>query len=287
MPAGDGFEICEWKGGKKAALSITLDDCWKESVARVLPILRKNKTPATFSVIGGLLGKEFEGRVCIGKSELAVLRAAGHEIASHGLTHRRLDLLPMPELAQEISGSQQILRAVSFVYPYSIENRRIRRLVKRHYLCARTGLGRINAKRPRDFCRLSSFASMNSSSREMNSWLENLGSGWMIETHHLVGRDRNYKFVTAPKELGMHLGFLRKQDIWLDTIGNVAKYIIERDNSRIKVLEDNLRTITLGIKSRLDPRIFNIPLTVRFGGNLYEMHLGEKQAICRKGGHAQ
>lgn len=276
---GNGIGICKWQGGKPAAATIFFDDCWEGSVNAAVPLLSKYGVKANFAAIAGLLGKKFEGKKCVSSAGLACLRAAGHEISSHTMTHARLDSLSRNEIERELSQSARMLGAETLAYPYCRHEYRVRRVAARHYIAARARRDRINKPVPCDMMRLNSFASVGSTAREMDSWLENADGGWLIETHHLIGMKKNYSYCTMPGQLDRHLAALRSADTWIDTMANVAKYILERENSKIEAVSESARTLTVRAVSRLDAQRFNVPLSFTYAGRVYRITPGRTLEI--------
>ncbi|MFH1225000.1 MAG: polysaccharide deacetylase family protein [Candidatus Diapherotrites archaeon] len=269
MPNGGDFSICTWSGGKATATTIFFDDCWRDSVNAALPILEKHGIKANFAVIAGLLGKRFEGTQCISLAEMESLRNAGHEISSHGMTHRRLVDLGQGEVLRELSESGHMLGAETIAYPYARHNYRIRNAARRHYLAGRVRGDKPNSSTPHDLLCLGAFSSTCSTAREMDGWLEKSAGGWLIEIHHLIGIKKGYSYCTMPSQLDRHLASLRSGDVWIDTMANVAKYILERENSKIEAVSESARTLTVRAVSRLDAQRFNVPLSFEYGGRVY------------------
>jgi len=81
-----------------------LDDMVLDSTNQLLILLRKNKTKATFFVLGSLAEKYPEIIVQIAKD--------GHEIASHGYSHKVISKLTPVEFESEIKKSVKILNDI-------------------------------------------------------------------------------------------------------------------------------------------------------------------------------
>lgn len=77
--------------------------------------------------------------------KLRELHRMGHEIGSHTCTHPNLTLLSTNELEKELKNSKDTLEKIigddvlSFVYPYSLFNKRVLMKVKEYYFYARCG----------------------------------------------------------------------------------------------------------------------------------------------------
>jgi polysaccharide deacetylase family protein (PEP-CTERM system associated) len=72
---------------------------------RLLQILEDNNSTATFFVLG-IVAEKFPSLVC-------KIKQAGHEIASHGYSHRLLYDLSEDELFEELDSSKKILEDIT------------------------------------------------------------------------------------------------------------------------------------------------------------------------------
>ncbi len=94
---------------------ITIDDGHASVFKYALPALASFGIRAVIFVCPGLIeaesaGKGESNRAFMGWEQLADARAAGHEIAPHGLTHRSLARMPLSEAAQEIEQCTALLQ---------------------------------------------------------------------------------------------------------------------------------------------------------------------------------
>ncbi|HWE26021.1 MAG TPA: polysaccharide deacetylase family protein, partial [Myxococcales bacterium] len=125
---------------QKAALPVdpiilTFDDGYQDAYTTVLPALRAREMKAAFFVVTSFVGHDEAHRVVRQEEgtarryliwpEVRALAAAGMEIGSHGLTHRRLLDLNADEARRELKDSKEQLEAVLgrpveiFAYPYN------------------------------------------------------------------------------------------------------------------------------------------------------------------------
>lgn len=126
---------------------ITFDDGYKNNYLNALPVLEKMGFKASFFIIAGGLGmqKPFkhllwdeaarthfrsnpETRLPMNALEVRGILEEGHEIGSHGLTHRSVGNLPYKEGMEEIIRSKEILEDVIgenislFAYPFGAKS---------------------------------------------------------------------------------------------------------------------------------------------------------------------
>ena len=104
-------------------------------------LLNKYQVPCTFNLNSGLedFVWEFEGNPVI-RQHLAdtVEQYRGHEIASHSLTHPRLEQLPPPRLRHEVEEDCAALKRIfgmpeiGFGVPFTVCGEREIRIIKKH-----------------------------------------------------------------------------------------------------------------------------------------------------------
>jgi peptidoglycan/xylan/chitin deacetylase (PgdA/CDA1 family) len=105
---------------------ITFDDGYADVREDALAILADRGVRATFFVCTGLLGQRSPepGSDHLSWGDCAELQRAGHTVASHGVTHRRIDTLGPDEAAGEVRDSLTALRErlgvarAAYAYPY-------------------------------------------------------------------------------------------------------------------------------------------------------------------------
>ncbi len=114
-------------------IALTFDDGWREQYDVAFPILRRYGIRATFFVSTSFIGyPRF-----MTWEELAEMRDAGMEIASHGRKHVDLAEADDREAWREIAGSREVLEeklgvsAVSFAYPYNAYRKGLPALLER------------------------------------------------------------------------------------------------------------------------------------------------------------
>jgi oligosaccharide reducing-end xylanase len=91
-----------------------------------------------------------------------------------------------------------------------------------------------------------------------------LKNGWLVYLLHGVDNDGGYSPI-ASETLKASLVYLKNSEgrFWVNTFGNVAKYIKERDGATIKETSVKAKKITLELTDNLDNKTFDYPLTIR------------------------
>lgn len=114
-------------------VAITFDDGWREQYAVAFPLLQRYGMRATFFVISSYIGcPRF-----MTWEELAQLRDAGMEIASHGRRHLDLSRASDEDAWTEITRSKETIErqlgipVASFAYPYGAYRKEIPAMLER------------------------------------------------------------------------------------------------------------------------------------------------------------
>lgn len=153
---GAGFHTVsfhQWLAGADRGISpprdaivLTFDDGYEDAHSTVLPALRARGMRATFFLVTSLVGPDAAHRIVRDEAgvrraylvwpEVRDLAAAGMEIGSHGVTHRRFADLDREEVRDELVRSKQQLEAMLstpveiFAYPYNSVRRWMAPLVR-------------------------------------------------------------------------------------------------------------------------------------------------------------
>ncbi len=87
-------------------ISITFDDGWESIYSEAYPILEKYGIKSTQYI----LGDEFENIAYMSEAQIRSMQRAGHEIASHTMSHPNLTALDDEDLTYELGQSKAILQ---------------------------------------------------------------------------------------------------------------------------------------------------------------------------------
>jgi len=240
------------KKGAKGIVTIAFDDAYLATYNNAIRYLTKLKIPSTIAVSCKLVGKTCEKRPVASSRSLKAALNAGHEIASHGLTHtnlRKLTAKNKKEALREIYESKRVLSRVlgapvaSFVFPY-IEKNRGRMLsaeARKHYKYIR-----ITSRKPyfesADFMDPRELIGFAVTKRHSVGFLNKLvdyaakEGFWIIEVFHLVGkkntlsahRRKPYRYFTHIKDFKKHIAYIRSKNISILTMRDAAKKLKQK-----------------------------------------------------------
>lgn len=285
------WRILNWPQGKRAAASITFDDGTLDQYEVALPLMEKYGVRSTYFIITGPRGHGIwkdgsHSRRLFGWDAAVEIAAQGHEIGSHGVSHRDLRNLLWNEKFQEIERELQwshiqIRRhipkellpageALSFSWPYWRTTPQLEQRAEKYYVAARSGRGRLPLSLPLNPFAISSVRVMADDSIE--DWQHKLDAvrtsqGWVLFSLHGIDNGRRDKAeigwqpVSAEKFSAL-LQMVTADDIWTAPFGEVYRYSIERNAAQLKIEAVLPDGIVLRLEDGLNDEVFNQPLTI-------------------------
>lgn len=258
------FEVGTWGNFCKGAVSHTFDDYAQSGTGQVVDQGQKAFDDKGFRMtIFTLSGSNPNW------SKLKAAFEKGHEIGSHTVTHNSSDNEfenSWKSIRQNVPGE----KCVSVAYPNCQQNNAN---TFNFYIAGRNCNASINPKTPSNFAQINSKmfgrGSCNCPNDEasLNSFADQAanGNGWAVYCHHGIGSDNHSWAITSLDEMKKHLDYLDKNrdKIWVETFGNVARYIKERDAVSIEVKSSSDKKIVISVKDNLPDSIYNYPLSIR------------------------
>ena len=250
----DHVYIPQFPEDKEAAISFTFDDNCPSSLSTIVLTLDKYGYKATFFVIPNRIGSDERWK------KWKKLDYEGHEIGNHSLNHQNLSKIQDIELLRnEINMAQDIIHKkigkapFSFAHPGHATNDMVDRIMfERHYASRMS---------PAKFCNwwgVVSISTVDAFENFMNDGIKT--KAWMVIAAHGVGdgwKPISQNFFNQ----SLSLVNANEDKIYVDHFGNLARYKIERQETKIIANEfENKLLITLD--SQIDTTVFNYPLTV-------------------------
>lgn len=250
------YELATWRGFRSCAVSYTFDDNSPKQFSVAQPMFDAKGLHATFFCI-------------VGNPNWAAIEnasAQGHEIGSHTLTHPDLTTLTDAQVTTEESGAKSLIeshtgkKCVSLAYPYcTVPNKTI---TSQYYPFARSCNGALVPSTPSDFLSIGSMGPDGG----MNVPSDNAASSgsWLVWLIHGIDNDAACCPI-ASSVLQSNLNYVAADTNkwWIETFGNVCRYIQERNAAVLTVVSNGTTNITLRLTNNLDNTIFNYPLTLR------------------------
>jgi oligosaccharide reducing-end xylanase len=199
----------------------------------------------------------------------------GNEIASHTITHPRLPELSAAQQTNELAESQAEINAhltnqlcVTLAYPYCVEADEA--ITRQYYIAARGCSGELVPATPANFMDISSFVCGPEGSVKTPQDFNNLAdraaaaNAWCVYLIHAIDNDKGYSpLPSATLQASVDCLAAHPDKFWVETFGNVVRYIKERDAASVKETSSHGNRITLQVTDNLDNAIYNYPLTLR------------------------
>jgi peptidoglycan/xylan/chitin deacetylase (PgdA/CDA1 family) len=222
-----GVRVACFSGAREAAVSFTLDDGWEDNATIAAPLFSRYGFHATFFLVPGQIPDDdsVKGTHNYGKIPWKTwkeIAQSGHEIANHTLHHPGLTKADDATIEKEIMGAYKLIEDRIGIAPVSF---------------AYPGNARDDRVRKFVYAR-------HAVAREFET-----GYG---------GKD----FPSA-SVLEEHLKYVQtlKDRVWFDTIGNVGRYVKERDAAKLEV-KKVANGVSFTLTAGLDAKLFCVPLTV-------------------------
>ncbi len=215
--------------------------------------------------------------------EIGALAKRGHEFASHTVTHPRLAVLDDANLVYELEKSRQeildhlgLKHTFSVECPYGTENGRAVAFALERYPLARNhmpdpfveDLDRASQVDPtassREYVRWQRGALTASPMSVMKSWVDTTAAHdniWLVLVFH--GVDSIGWQPRTGADLKEYLGYIRsKQDLWVATFQDVAKYMRERKHAEARTYRYG-GVISVVLRDSLTDASYDLPLTLK------------------------
>jgi oligosaccharide reducing-end xylanase len=261
------YEIGTWRGFRPAAMSYTFDDGCSNQFSVAIPMFDAKGFKLTLFTVTSTMFP--------GWPKLQSAASNGHEIASHTMTHTRLATLSDEEQIKELKNSRDAINAnipgqkcVTMAYPYCVEGKDS--LTSQYYMAARTCSQQLVPSTPANWMNISSFVCGSLGSvktvQDFNARADSAAASkaWCVYLLHGIDNDGGYSPVTTSTLHG-GLDYLaaNRDKFWVDTFGNVVRYILERNAASVTETANTKDRITLSLTDSLDGSVFNYPITLR------------------------
>lgn len=293
-------EIKKWRWGYHSAFSFTFDDGLLTQSQYAAPVLDEYGFKGTFYVLPPFLTETLPGIWRYGTwSQFQQVGWNGHEIGSHTLNHPYLTSLPAGDtltpntINYELYHSKKQIeqrlqkKCVSIAYPYSDHNSIVDSLTKLFYESGRSVGSLPNVGNNPSYYSLKSFPvtfslPRNSASDDLDElnnfiqWTENSisDSAWgIIMIHEVVPFVQIADLINqglyepmSTEWLSLFCGWLEtkgaESKVWVETTGNVIRYIRLRQNSVNEIISVTADEMRFRLMHNLDPQIYKYWLTV-------------------------
>jgi len=286
------YILSSWFGFHKAACSLTFDDGTVDQYVIAFPELEKRDLKATFFLITKYRRRGYwcdfqEKRTLFSWDQARELSLSGHEIGSHGKTHKDLTK-KRSHIKRELRDSFikikkeiPLQKNMTFAWAYWRSNDKCLSVAKNYYISARSGTGipekylERNGGIPHstlnDFFEINSLAIRNGDSDR--SW-QNLCNrvfseeGWFIVGFHGITDGKIAKECLGWEAIPVFrfnyiLDYIEDKGFWVAPFGTVTRYIQERNSAVLSFKYSSHHSYILSLEDGLDDTIYNLPLSMK------------------------
>jgi oligosaccharide reducing-end xylanase len=263
------YAIGTWEGFRTAAVTYTFDDNLPNQYAIAVPMFHAAGFKMTlFTVVNSWVGT-------FTWAQAQNAASFGDEIASHTMTHPNLTTVSATQLTNELASSQtninfQITNApcVTLAYPNcAVPNEAV---VAQYYIAARGCSGQLVSSTPADFMNISSYVCGSAGSiqtaAQFNSLADSAATAhsWCVYLIHALDADNGYSpLPSATLQASVNYMSTNQDKFWVETFGNVVRYIKERNASSVAETAVADNSITVQVTNSLNQLIYNYPITLR------------------------
>jgi len=256
--------ITTWPDNRKGAVSLAFDDGCQSHVSLGIPALDARGYKGTFFLVIDSIGDYSPSW-----NSWRSAAGAGHEIASHTMSHPWLTDLSSSQLQYEIVNSKAAIdtqipsqQCLSFSYPYGVFNGSVASMAQSIYIASRGISCGLNSD-PIDFSNVKACSPDDGDDIYDQADAAESQRKWLVAFIHSLDGGRD---CWGSWEIDMwttYLDYLKGKNLWVGTFGAAVKYIKERTSATISVLSSSSDQMVLNLSDPLDDSIFNQPLTIR------------------------
>jgi len=275
-PAEPGqAHLCLWRNDQLAAFSFTIDD----NCAPDHPWWLERSKAIGFKITWFVItGRANTGGYWGTWDQWKRLRAAGHDIQSHTVTHLHPEKPGWQsvnwEYADSIRQIQENMpghKVLTLAYPGGKLSRiNSREIAAKYFIAARGTRGTLNAPNTIDYFNVNATGALHLDDSVRGQWanVRNLLDKTRYRGRHYRGWGVYLSHgVKAPQKqaLGKLFEFIRthRDKFWLGTFTEVARYGQQRDTATLKVTKADPAAVRFTLTDRVDDKLFDYPLTVK------------------------
>jgi oligosaccharide reducing-end xylanase len=207
--------------------------------------------------------------------ELTAAAAHGHEIGGHTVDHVRLHGLSTTDEIRQYKLSQDTIalycpkqQLFTIAYPYGQSGKES--LCAQYFIAGRNCVGAMVSPTPTNFYEINSYSCGNRGSVKTTADFISLfasaqsAGGWLVLLVHGIDDDGGYSPL-ASRTLEESVQYLadNRETFWVETFGNVVRYIKERDALSVAEISVQATRITVQVTETIDNTIYNYPVTLR------------------------
>jgi hypothetical protein len=260
------YEVGTWHRFRQTAINYTFDDGTPNQFTKVIPMFNELDFDLTLFTVTNWT------------SDWARLQNAvdaGHEVASHTVSHPNFSEIDPNQERIELMDSRDIIeshitgqRCNTIAYAYCVPGDDS--ICDNYYIAARGCQGFIEPSTPGSIFNVSSvICGTEGAVKTLDHFKSKFESaaamkGWCVFLLHGIDGDGGYSSL-ASTVLSNSLDYLniRRSKFWVTTFRNTALYVQERNAVNLIETSNNDSVLTLEVTDTLVDSVYNFPLSVR------------------------
>lgn len=273
--------LCLWRDDKLAVVSYTIDDNCAMNIDWWLKETAERGIRVTWFLVAGGISRSNPAMNGTWERWKAA-KAAGHALESHTMTHLSAakDEATWKGIAWEYADSKAVIdaglgdghRVTCLAYPGGGQSaKNDEQVAGEHYIAARGTRAILNRPQGLDWLSVNAMSHANfgtnpksdfsNADNLLNPAYKNGYRGWKVALYHYV--KESDAEVVARVRADLDWAAKRRDELWIGTFPEVARYGQERETSRLEVVEKGPERIAFDLSDRMDDIIFDVPLTVK------------------------
>jgi len=260
------YQVGTWPEFKNCAVSYTFDDGCANQFTKAIPLFDEFGYKLTLFTVTGW-GPNWTKLQSVAKN--------GHEVANHTATHPDLSKMTVANQKTELETSNNLInskvasqKSVTMATPYCAKGNDS--LANQYFIAVRGCSGQIEGKTPASFYNVSSVVCGDQGLNKVKDYKTKAdqaatSKGWLVYLLHEIDNGSGYSPLSSDT-LRATLEYLKENDskFWVNTFGNVARYIKERNCVSVTETSVTETTIAVSVTDTLsNNETFNFPLTIR------------------------
>jgi oligosaccharide reducing-end xylanase len=267
------YQLAIWEGFRPAAISYTFDDSLPNQYNIAVPMFHAAGLKMTLFTVTSWVG----GTDRPTWAQVQTAASYGDEIASHTVTHADLVSATPTQLTNEIVNSQSTINSyitnqscLTIAYPNCDVPSNLG-LVQQYYFAGRGCGATLNSGTPLGGSMALGAYILGSTGvyytgDSLNSLADSAVTAgrWCVYLIHAIDGDNGYSpLPSASLQASVNYTSTNQSKFWVETFGNVERYIKERMNAFVTETANTGTSITVQVTNNLDNTIFNYPITLR------------------------
>lgn len=217
---------------KRPLVSLTFDDGWQSQYDNAVPVLQEYGFPATFYIYTQVIGLPGQ----FSKEEIQSLKAKGHEIGAHSVTHPHLSRLDEAAVEKEVSESKKTLELITggpvnnFAAPYGDVNAMVIKVIGKYFKSNRSVVAGYNTPANLDKYKIRSFAMTPTVTEKMvDLWLDKAvqDKAWIVFTYH-QDNVQGGSVSTRPEMFKSQMEAIKKRNLTVLTVEQALNEVLSQ-----------------------------------------------------------